>query len=279
MQEQHTWSHNWLSGIKDGVKISQISIPGSHDSCARSPLDRSKQCQWLSIIQQLNRGIRFLDIRCQYEADSENGREQAIYFPIYHASAFQHICFEEVQAQCMAFLCQNPTEFILMNVQIENDSSSDGDKFQQKFLEFTAPYQADYWYLKNTIPTIDECRGRIVLIRAYDADTKRGWTNGGGLEWNGFNMDGESSNTIFQTQNGWKIWDGFEKGDRVEKYLRAAENNAAHGYLTLNFASYALDNNPRRNAEGMNKRLRNFLGNYSSSNDNWGTVLGVIPIE
>jgi 1-phosphatidylinositol phosphodiesterase len=281
MRMQHTWSTNWMSGIKDGTKISEISIPGTHDSCARSQLDKSKQCQWFSIIQQLNRGIRFLDIRCQYEAGSEIGRGQTIYFPIYHASAFQHIYFEEVQAQCIAFLCDNPTEFILMNVQIENsgDSGSTGDKFRQKFMELTAPYQAKQWYLKNSIPTIDDCRGRIVLIRAYDADKKRGWANGGGLEWNGFNIDGESSNAIFQTQNGWKIWDRSEKGDKVEKYIKAAEENAARGYLTLNFGSYALDNNPRRNAESMNKRLQKFLGTYSDSRDNWNTALGVIPID
>ncbi len=54
-----TWSTNWMSAINGSAKISEISIPGTHDSCARHDTIRS-QCQWFSIIQQLNRGIRFI---------------------------------------------------------------------------------------------------------------------------------------------------------------------------------------------------------------------------
>jgi 1-phosphatidylinositol phosphodiesterase len=295
-----------MSGIKDGTKISEISIPGTHDSCARFEYQLIKtQCQWFSIIQQLNRGIRFLDIRCRYKADDEVGRTQGIFFPIHHATTFQNILFEEVQAQCIAFLSDNPTEFILMNVQMEYDcfTNDDGcsDLFREKFLELTAPYQQKHWYMKNSIPKIDECRGRIVLIRAYDPDPnhkKPGWAsgidpkdpntykdwpdgvNGGGLEWNGFSEqnDGESENAIFKTQNGWTKWSGTKKGEKVEDYIEAAQANAAAGYITLNFASYASDRGPGPNAQGMNERLQGFLKNYRP-NGIWGVALGVIPID
>ena len=285
---KQTWSNNWMSGITKGTKVSEISIPGTHDSCARFEYQLIKtQCQWFSIIQQLNRGIRFLDIRCRYEADAESGRTQGIYFPIHHAATFQNIFFEEVQAQCIAFLCENPTEFILMNVQMEYDG--DGDEFRKKFLELTAPYQDKYWYLKSSIPIIDDCKGRIVLIRSYDKNANKGWSrgndsewpdhaHGGGLEWNGFNIDGESDNAIFKTQNGWQAWSGTKKGTEVEKYINAAQQNAAGGFLTLNFASYASDSGPGPNAQGMNERLQEFLKNYLPGNK-WGTALGIIPID
>jgi hypothetical protein len=83
----------------------------------------------------------------------------------------------------------------------------------------------------------------------------------------------------FQTQNGWKLWDSITKGDKVAQYIRAAEANAARGYLTLNFASYAVDNNPRRNAEGMNKRLQKFLKTYTDDPICRGKPLGIIPID
>lgn len=292
----NTWSNNWMSGIIDGTKISEISIPGTHDSCARFEYELVKtQCQWFSIIQQLNRGIRFLDIRCRYKADDEAGRTQGIYFPVHHAATFQNIFFEEVQAQCIAFLRENPTEFILMNVQMEYDTNNDefwkkfGDKFRKKFLELTNPYQKNYWYLKNTIPTIKDCKGRIVLIRSYDINAKKGWSrgedcewpdgaDGGGLEWNGFNIDGESDNAIFKTQNGWQAWSGTYKGAEVEKYIKAAQQNAASGFLTLNFASYASDLGPGPNAQGMNERLQKFLENFRPGNQ-WGTALGIIPMD
>ena len=100
---KYTWSNNWMSGIKNGTKLSEVSIPGTHESCARFGGSAS-QCQWFSITQQLNRGIRFLDVRCKYQAGGDSGRKQNIYFPIYHGvgdvvTASQNILFEEVQAQ------------------------------------------------------------------------------------------------------------------------------------------------------------------------------------
>jgi len=278
-----TWSTNWMSAINGSAKISEISIPGTHDSCARHETIRS-QCQWFSIIQQLNRGIRFLDIRCRYKADSESGRSQGIYFPIHHGSVFQNIFFEEVQAQCIAFLNENPSECIIMNVQMEYDG--DGNEFRKKFLELTSAYK-NYWYTKNSIPTLDECRKRIVLVRSYDSKANKGWSkgsdkdwpdgvNGGGLEWNGFNINGESSNSIFSTQNGWTAWHGGQKGDEVEKYIKSAKDNAPK-LITLNFASYANDNGPGPNAGGMNSRLQKFLPAYNITQ--WGIVLGIIVID
>ncbi len=296
-----TFSNNWMSAIQDGSPISEISIPGTHDSCARFEKNLiHTQCQWFSITQQLNRGIRFLDIRCKFKADDEKGCTQGIYFPIHHATTFQHIFFEEVQAQCIAFLTENPSEFILMNVQMEYEG--DGNDFREKFLELTAPYQTVYWYMKDTIPAINECRGRIVLIRAYDPNqtekNKKGWPSGinpndpnsfhiwpdgehgGGLEWNGFDNDGESHNIIFNTQNGWEKWSGNpeEKGNMVEKYIKNAEQNAVDGKITLNFASYAKSHGPGPNAQGMNTRLKNFLGNYRPGGK-WGIALGTIPLD
>jgi len=289
---KYTWSNNWMSAIKNGTQLSEVSIPGTHESCARFGGSVS-QCQWFSITQQLNRGIRFLDVRCKYQAGGESGRKQNIYFPIYHGvgdvvTASQNILFEEVQAQCIAFLSENPSEIVVMNVQMEY--SGNGDDFRKKFLELIAPYQKDYWYLGNTIPVVnDDLRGRIVLIRAYDVAANAGWGRGtdsewpngaygGGLEWNGFNIDGESSNAIFQTQNGWSAWHGTEKGNEVEKYINCAQINASKGQLTLNFASYTGDSGNGANAAGMNERLQGFLRDYGV-NGNWGAALGIVPLD
>jgi len=281
-----TWSNNWMSGIANGTSVTGISIPGTHESCARHG-GAQTECQWFSIIQQLNRGIRFLDIRCRYEADSNSGRTQGIYFPIHHASEFQKIFFEEVQSQCVDFLNNNPTEFILMNVQMEYEG--DGDAFRRKFLELIAPYQARHWYLKNTIPTLDSSlRGRIVLVRAHDSSNGKGWAkgpdsewpdgaSGGGLAWNGFNTNGDSSNATFETQNAWSSISGTDKGAKVEEYIKAANGNAANGRITLNFASYSSIRGPGLNAEDMNHRLQGFLQG-TAPNGKWG-ALGVIPID
>ena len=289
-----SWSNNWMSGIEDNTNIAEISIPGTHNSGARYDLGWS-QCQWFSIIEQLNRGIRFLDIRCRYITDSESGRKQNIYFPIHHSSKYQYFLFEEIQAQCVAFLEANPTEFILMNVQMEEGNAQiggkeNGDLFAEKFLQLIEPFK-NYWYMKDgvrpdkigtfhpNLPMLNDVRKHIVLIRSYEitgyGSYGKGWGRNRtlGFIWSGFNHDGEWKDVIFQTQNGSKVWDGTEKGEKVKTYIKEAKANAANGQLTLNWLSYASDSGPGGNAQGMNPAIKDFLKNYSSG------PLGVLIVD
>lgn len=293
-----TWSNNWMSGIKDDAPICEISIPGSHESCARYG-GSSAHCQWRSIIDQLNRGIRFLDVRCDLTAPKggwacspvNESSDPEIYLFSRHGTMNQAITFEEVQAQCIAFLADNPDEFILMNVQMEQ--TTDGDAFARKFIEITDKY-SQHWYTGNAMkiipgfgpraafPAIRDVRKHIVLIRTWHNTTPpTGWPQTfnmpgeGGISWCGFNIDGLSSELVFQTQNGWSKWDGEQKGDMVEQYIQKADGWAAGGQMTLNFASYSYAaQSPGRNAAGMNKRLQEYLKGYDFSK-----VVGVIPID
>lgn len=293
-----TWSNNWMSGIDDDARICEISIPGSHESCARYG-GSSAHCQWRSITDQLNRGIRFLDVRCDLTAPKggwacspvDDASDPDIYLFSRHGTMNQAVTFEEVQAQCIAFLCDNPTEFILMNLQMEQTTA--GDAFARKFLEMTSNY-SQYWYTGSAIknlpgfgpvadfPKITDVRKHIVLIRAWAATTPvTGWPStislpgGGGIVWGGFCINDVSSGLLFQTQNGWSKWDGGPKGDMVEKYIQNADAWASGGQMTLNFASYSYGaQSPGKNAAGMNSRLQTYL-----KGSDFSKVVGVIPID
>ena len=63
---------DWMKHIWSNAKVSTLSIPGAHDagtySCGKVSCCQfcfSTQCQIWSIYDQLNLGIRYLDIRCQ----------------------------------------------------------------------------------------------------------------------------------------------------------------------------------------------------------------------
>lgn len=292
-----TWSSNWLSGIDDDAPISEISIPGTHDTGAR--YGDGYQCQWFSIIQQLNLGIRFLDIRCNFKVAAVTGLRKQLYFPIYHGEAEQYILFEEVQAQCISFLQANPSEFILMNVQMNEEGN--GDAFGQTFLRLTAPYLEKYWYLGDglvrnddgqlisEIPTKKQCAGRIVLIRGFDPKSKVSWDkpvsstapdddrlSGFGLEWNGIGTNGESENLIFKTQNNWSQTTLSAKADLVRLYLREADKWATDrpSHIVINFASMAEVDTQERIAAVINPQLQAFVRSLDIHR-----VLGIIPID
>jgi 1-phosphatidylinositol phosphodiesterase len=267
---------NWMSAIDDTMPIHQLSIPGTHESCARygGPLYK---CQNLNITEQLERGIRFLDIRCKYYAAPWDPFPGDC-LPVHHADQYQniHLCVRaedgaSVQEQCVDFLTKHPSETILMNLQLEDSDEgvSFGLAFQTSVMgavpgQFTQRV-APNWYLGSTIPTLQEARGKIVLIRANDPDNPHfGWSNTDypdlGLEWAGFKHDDVNNyKAPFATQDLWSPPNGTKKGDLVEATLRDAVMGQKHpGWIYLNFLSYANTDIPN-SASNMNNRILKFI--------------------
>lgn len=79
---------DWMSALSDSLSLASLSIPGTHESCARfEPLAGSARCQTLSLSEQLEAGVRYLDIRCRRVDNS---------FSIYHGMVSQNMTFEDV---------------------------------------------------------------------------------------------------------------------------------------------------------------------------------------
>jgi 1-phosphatidylinositol phosphodiesterase len=61
---------SWMENIPDDTLLSNITCPGTHDSCARSNIPFVRT-QYLSITKQMEAGLRFLDLRCRVHSDGE----------------------------------------------------------------------------------------------------------------------------------------------------------------------------------------------------------------
>ncbi|MFR6335633.1 MAG: hypothetical protein ACLUMN_05770 [Oscillospiraceae bacterium] len=62
---------NWMSAVPDSTKLSNMSIPGTHDSCTQNvDMRYIFQCQDASIATQLKCGYRYLDMRLVLEKRS-----------------------------------------------------------------------------------------------------------------------------------------------------------------------------------------------------------------
>ena len=115
----------WMSRIKDDVKLSEITIPGTHNTCA-SKCNILAKCQNISLIEQLNAGVRFIDLRCRHMNDS---------FFLYHGIFRINYDFEhDVLAACAQFLSSNPTETIIAMLKPEHMSKNNPSDFDEKFL-------------------------------------------------------------------------------------------------------------------------------------------------
>lgn len=262
--------NNWIASVDQSLPISLLSIPGTHESCARYDHATAgyTQCQWLSITDQLHAGIRFLDIRCTYEVGGKP-------FEITHGGYDQKISFAQVQAEVIAFLDRHPGEFVMMNVQQEYSSNTNA-QFVARFDQQVSGHE-DYWFFDERIPAVSECKKHIVLVRAYDAlnfdpnTGKGGWNTGKGIPWNGFDIDGKSANNYFLTQNAWTAYES----DKLKAIKEMFQLPVIGNQFILNFLSYAhFGATPGRNAEAMNPAIFAYIKTLASD-----CPLGVVPMD
>jgi len=154
---------DWMETMPN-VPISWLTIPGTHDSGAMYeahirgfPIAGTAAAQNLIIPAQLEKGVRFLDIRCR---SFENK------FVIHHEMVYQNLTFDEVLDDCTRFLSAHPSETLIMSVKEEYTAQGSTLGFQEIMAEYMARNPA-LWYRKNAIPNLDEVRGKIVLLRRF----------------------------------------------------------------------------------------------------------------
>src|SRR5205814_5545628 len=63
----------WMKSVNDSTPISTLSIPGTHNSPACLRALPSIRCQAVSLREQLENGIRFLDVRVEAENPEKDG--------------------------------------------------------------------------------------------------------------------------------------------------------------------------------------------------------------
>jgi 1-phosphatidylinositol phosphodiesterase len=149
-----------MASLPDTRGLSELSIPGSHDSGARfEPYPGLAKTQSLTIADQLTAGIRYFDMRCRNFDDQ---------FLIYHGPIDQNQTFDDVLSTMSSFLDAHPHETLIMSVKEEVASQGATMTFEQVFDGYVAS-SPDRWYLSPAVPQLGDVRGKIVLLRRFDA--------------------------------------------------------------------------------------------------------------
>ncbi|KKY33126.1 putative phosphatidylinositol phospholipase c [Diaporthe ampelina] len=164
----------WMGALDDRAWLSNLTIPGTHDSCARSnvPFVRT---QYLSVSQQLALGIRFLDLRLRRHDDGK------LYY--YHGGVPinlpKGLSFESVMDEVWDFIGpkegKKATEAVLIS--INNDDRSEGQKANpevfydavKEAVDSTPPHEdgSSRWYTEPVTARLGDVRGKAVLLRRY----------------------------------------------------------------------------------------------------------------
>jgi len=260
---------DWMKAISDYASISGLSIPGTHDTCTSSipgwEYGGYVTTQNMGIDEQLEHGIRFLDIRCRLIG---NG------FAIHHDKVYLGLDFQEVINQCRSFLSAHPNETILMDVGHEYEDQDSTLSFHQVFLNYYNSNRyldgRELWYLGTTIPTLGQVRGKIVLMRSFDLDpgaTAIGISisTGGGnsaYSWSQFSTNPDQ--TVY-VENLWTpdspFWSAYDvKWDAIQQNIWRAKSYGSpnHLYMTWTSATMFPWHTPSDFAQNINPRLKNF---------------------
>ncbi len=242
---------NWMSKLDDNVSLRTINMPGSHDTMALySIADLAGQCQSLSLHDQLNLGVRFLDIRLKEDHD----KLKAV-----HGFIDQKVSFEKITKTIEDFIAKNPSEFIIMSVKEEDDPSNSEISFESALKSYL---NKDIYLKDNELPSkLGDVRGKVMLLSRYANSTigvpaYEGWAD---------SVSFTLPNDIY-VQDTYQITSAEQKQEEIVKCL----NETGHA-LKINFLSaYRTDSFPPSYAvsaaEDINPWINNEINKYNDRN-------------
>ncbi len=258
---------NWMSKVDGSKLLSELTIPGTHDTAGRYGGDLLIT-QTRTLLQQLTSGIRFLDIRCRHYKDI---------FAVHHDLKYENINFGTVLNICFKFLRDYPTETIIMSVKEEYDPDKNKLTFEQVFDKYVSEHGGKgKWYFGETIPKLDDVRGKIVLFRRFvtdDSKTVKGLKALPFLDNATFPLD---KPTPMHIQDNWVVRTVFNRSDkweRVEKVLEEARKSDGKT-LYVNFSSgSSAGSYPYTTANYVNPRLLEYFRKNTQGH------FGIIPMD
>ena len=209
---------DWMSRLDNRMKIRDVTLPGTHDSGSRYGGD-IVQTQSLTVRQQLDAGVRYLDIRLRHIDDA---------FTIHHGPVYQKMNFDGVLTQVGSFLKDHPSEVVLMRVKEEHTEKNCHRTFNDTFRDYYQRYGDLIWHpdqkadMSTVNPTLGELRGRLVFLQNLTSSEYSPY----GMAYSGFDIQDD-----YQVATNWDLYGKWEKVKAQINAADAAKGTAHKGYI------------------------------------------------
>jgi 1-phosphatidylinositol phosphodiesterase len=173
----------WMAQLPDAAALSHLSLPGTHNSPTCHVALPSVRCQAVGVREQLDNGVRFLDIRVSANPDNDDLTLVHSAFPI--SLTGNKRLDADLFSDVYAFLDANPSETVLVSLKREGTGKGSDQQFS-RYLRDSPRYlggdNARRWFTEPRIPALGEARGKCVLVRRFALDDAlrgehegRGW--------------------------------------------------------------------------------------------------------
>lgn len=263
---------DWMNYVQNKWLLSDLSIPGTHDSGARRDhpgMPDSAAAQKFTITEQLNAGVRYLDIRCAHIGN---------HFYIYHGIVDQLLPFQDVLNAVYTFLINHPSESIIMSVKHENITLPEAGNSRS----FTATFRAytdknSHWYRSAGIPQLGSVRGKVVLLRRFGGGD--GTVSWGINAYDYWPDNGKLRDTAHRlwVQDHYDNVTGSEKWNDMQEFIKAKKIS---GVLYLNYGSaYVWDPWPIPNLKKVSDVVNRNIASHFSTVQTGERPYGVIIMD
>ena len=240
---------DWMRSIDNNKLISDITIPGTHDTMALHG-GPPAECQAWSLAAQLRAGIRYLDLRV-FALDDK------LY--IMHGVVYQHTTFTEVLSTIRDFLKEYRSEAVLVRVKPD---LFDKDKVEGMVAQLIVG-DRDIW-VESAIPRMVDVRGKIVFLQKDSFKL--------GIPILGTDKEGD-----------YEVTHISEKERKIEKHLKEAERDCGGDYVVLSYSSgtgigtlEGMFLTPKRVAEKIDPWFYGYLNNLDPRK---GSCWGIIAMD
>ncbi len=238
-----------MESLDDEKLISDITLPGTHDSLALHG-GFTAQCQAWSLEDQLKAGIRFFDFR----VSGEN-------LQIKHGLSYQYTTFPEALKTIKTFLSTYKSETVLVRVKPVYFFKDKVPNLVAKMIE-----KDPVCWVSGAIPKIGEVRGKIVFVQK-----------------NAFRLGIRLYGT--DEHNDYIVTNVEKKKEKIIKHLNATTSEQYRaGCVVLNYSSgtgipkLRLGKTPKSLAKNINPWLYTYLDNESKKT-NPKPCFGVIAMD
>ena len=206
---------DWMKEIPDDTKLSQMTIPGTHDSLSMRGCCCCARTQTWSLIEQMRAGLRYFDIRLRRIDDTLRA---------YHGFVDMVDTFDKILVYALDFLDKNPSETIIMEIISEYDPKNSTKSFKDLYEEYTKDYKDKIASYQNKDITLGEIRGKIFMVKVFEGST--------------------SNIPNFLIQNSWSVnfrWYMNKKKRKIKTSFHRAIAVNDHSKINLNYLSASSD--------------------------------------
>ena len=283
--------NNWITPLDGDIYVSQMSIPGAHDAATGEEMatiigDIFAATQEQTLQEQWNLGVRAFDLRpAIYDAIIGSTNE----LWLYHGMTRVAISWATAMNTIKSNLTDNPGEFAILLFRHEDESTLGKNTNTNDFNTYMTNYiNANSSWIVDWKPnlTIDECRGKIILISRFSGS----WSYGCFTGWNHDaagatttlrNADNSKSATMY-VQDYYNPSSHDTKWTSIKTYLDISKTfhtdaNKINHWMINHASGYvgsSTSDTYRANAAAQNPKLISYI-----TDDSWEGSTGIMLFD